>query len=125
VAGCSLLNDATLGELVRFDALDGHDRRSAAAELTAGEQPRDVLPSLGGGARADLPPLEDDTRRFAFVDVGCNHDSAQLILQDGVLDAQLLENGSADDQTMCAVPAYFLSVFDVRTADLPDQVRLR
>lgn len=120
----SLLANATLGELVRFDALGGNDHRSAGAELSAGEQPRDVLPGLGGGERADLPPLADGTRRFAFVEVGCKQDSAQLVLQGGELDAQLLENGSPEDQTLCAVPVYFLTVFDVPVDDLPAQVRL-
>lgn len=118
------LADATLGELVALDALDGTDHNSQAAELQAGEQSQDVFSGLGSGAATDLPPLGEGARRFAFSHVGCKQDSAQLVLQDGVLDAQLLENGSAEGQTMCAAPVYFLSVFDVPAADLPDRVRL-
>jgi len=49
---------------------------------------------------------------------------AQLVLDDGVVDAQLLEDGSTEQQAQCDVPVYFLTVFDVPVADLPDRVRL-
>jgi len=122
--GCGILGDRTLGELVTFDALEGVNHASDAAELAPGQEPQDVLAGLGRQPISALPPADADVRRFAFVESGCQHDSAQLVLEDGVLDAQLLEDGNTEQQTFCDAPAYFLSVFDVPAAELPDGLRL-
>ncbi len=129
----SLRPDATVGELVSFDALaDGESAQTEflMVELADGQQPEDVSDDLGEGEITTLPSLEPDFRRFAFIDPGCAHDSAQLVIAYGVedgeesgsLDAQLLEDGRLDQQTDCARPVYFLSVFDVSVDDLPDRL---
>jgi len=125
VAGCGIGGDETFGELVAFEMLKGVKPAAAAAELAPGQEPRDVLAGLGRSSGTALPRDMDGVRRFVFVDIGCREDSAQLVLEDGVLDAQLLEDGSTEQRTMCAAPVYFLTVFDVPSADLPDGVRLR
>ena len=122
--GCGIFGDETLGELVAFDALEGVDHDSGAAELASGEEPQDVLAGLGRQTVTAPPPVDEDVRRFAFVDIGCAEDSAQLVIEDGVLDAQLLEDGSTEGQTDCDAPVYFLTVFDVPAAALPDMARL-
>jgi len=124
VAGCGTGGDETLGELVTFEVLKGVERVTDAAELAPGQEPRDVLAGLGRQSGTALPRAKDGVRRFVFVDTGCRQDSAQLVLEDGVLDAQLLEDGSTEQRTMCAAPVYFLTLFDVPSADLPDGVRL-
>jgi len=68
--------------------------------------------------------LGEQTRRFAFIDSGCAHNSARLVIEEGELTAQLLEDGSPEQQTDCGGLAWFLSVFDVPIDDLPDPVRL-
>lgn len=125
MTGCGIFGDQTLGRLVTFAALSESDHQNEAAELTAGQQPQDALTGLRAEDIPSVSALTDEMRRFAFIDTGCRHDSAQLRLTDGALDAQLLENGSTEQQTMCAQAVYFLSVFDVPVADLPDEVRLR
>lgn len=122
--GCGIFGDETLGELVAIDSLEGINHSNDAVELAPGEEPQDVLAGLGRSAITALPPLDADVRRFAFVETGCREDSAQLVLEDGVLDAQLLEDGSTEGQTDCDAPVYFLAVFDVSSADLPDEVEL-
>ncbi len=124
VAGCGTGGDETLGELVTFEVLKGVEHAADAAELAPGQEPRDVLAGLGRPSGTALPRAKDGVRRFVFVDTGCRQDSAQLVLEDGVLDAQLLEDGSTEQRTMCAAPVYFLTLFDVPSADLPDGVRL-
>lgn len=124
VAGCGTGGDETLGELVAFEMLQGVEHVADAAELAPGQEPRGVLGGLGRSSGTALAPAKDGVRRFVFVGVGCRQDSAQLVLEDGVLDAQLLEDGSTEQRTMCAAPVYFLTIFDVPSADLPDGVRL-
>lgn len=128
--GCVVFSDRTVGELVTFETLRNYlPHRSQAAELEPGQRPHDVLvglPPEGSTdlAPLDLPPLDDEARRFAFVVGGCAHDSGQLVLEDDVLEAQLLEDGSTEQQTDCGGVTFFLSVFDVPAVDLPARVRL-
>ena len=124
VTGCGTGGDRTLGELVAFEMLERAERLNDAAELAPGQEPQAVLAGLGRRSVAALPRVKDGVRRFAFVDTGCRQDSAQLVLEDGVLNAQLLEDGSTEPRTMCAAPVYFLTIFDVPSAELPDGVRL-
>jgi len=134
LAGCgSLRPDVTVGELVGFGALVEGERpypEYQSVELADGEQPQDVFGDLGDGEIATLPPLEPGFRRFAFIDPGCRQDSARLVIDYGVadgeetgsLDAQLLEDGSTEQQTMCEQAVYFLTVFDVSVLELPDRL---
>lgn len=135
VTSCGASGQETLGELVMFEAIEVIEYSGQAAELTSGQQPRDVLDEVRAGRAAergqrgaliaDLPPPDDGVRRFAFVHSGCVlKGSAQLVLEDNRLDAQLLEDGSTEQRTMCEQQVYFLSVFDVPVGDLPDHVRL-
>lgn len=124
VSGCGIPGDQTLGELVTLDALEGTSLANDAVELEPDQEPQDVLADLRRQPVTALPPVEDDFRRFAFVETGCRHDSAQLLVEDGVLDAQLLEDGSTEQQTDCDAPVYFLAVFDVPAADLPERTLL-
>lgn len=124
VSGCALFGDSTLGTLVTFEQLTGFDHPIQAAELGTGQEPEEVFSELQTEDLKALPPLADETRRFAFIDAGCKHDSAQLVVEDGFLTAQLLEDGSTEQHTYCEAPVYFLSVFDVPAQDIPEQVRL-
>lgn len=125
VAGCGFVGDETLGELVRFDVLEGIEGVAGDVELAPGEEPRDLTAGPGRPSGTALPRVKDGVRRFVFVDAGCRQDSAQLVLEDGLLNVQLLEDGSTEQRTMCAQPVYFRTIFDVPSADLPDGVRLR
>ena len=129
--GCGGRADATVGELVGFDTLgESAHTNFLSHELADGEQPQDVLGDLGGAEITPMLPLEPGFRRFAFIDSGCKHDSAQLVMEygredgkeSGEMDAQLLEDGSTEQRTMCAAPVYFLSVFDVSVLELPDRL---
>jgi len=124
VSGCGLSGDSTLGTLVTFESLESFDPPIQAAELSTDQEPEDVFSELQDEDIDPLPPLGDETRRFAFIGSGCAHDSAQLVIEDDVLTAQLLEDGSTEQQTLCGGLAYFLSVFDVPAEDIPEQVRL-
>jgi len=124
-SGCGLFGDSGLGTLVAFQKLDGFSFSIQAAELDAGQLPADVFVALRSFVRLRseavviVPPLAEDTRRFAFIERGCNHDSAQLVVVDNVLDVELLEDGSTEQQTYCGGITYFLTVFDVPTGDVP------
>ena len=127
LTGCS--SQGTDGDLVLFAALRGDGGpggyRAAAGELTA-ERGFDALGLSGPAAVSgdpELPELTADLRRFAFVLVGCRHDSARLRISDGVAAAELLEDGTTTS-TACAVPVYFLAVFDVPADTVPDGVLL-
>lgn len=129
LGGCSPGGGSGDGELVLFAALrtDAAGRLGpAATELTA-EGGFDDLglsgPSSVSGA-PELPELRPGVRRFAFVLLGCRHDSARLVIADGVVRGELLEDGSTDATTVCDAPARFLAVFDVPADDLPDDVRV-
>lgn len=124
VAGCRLLGHARLGTLVAFEALVSFDHPIQAAELSADQEPQDVFSELRDEDLPALPPLGEQTRRFAFIDSGCAHNSAQLVIEEGVLSAQLLEDGSTEQHTDCGGLAWFLSVFDVPADDLPADVQL-
>lgn len=124
VGGCGLFGGSTVGELVAFEQLAGFDHPTTVAELSAGQESADVFSEVRADNVDALPALTEDVRRFAFIVVGCKQDSAQLVVQDGVLDVQLLEGGSTEAQTDCGQAVYFLAVFDVPADDLPADVQL-
>ncbi len=124
VAGCGLFGDSGLGTLVAFQKLDGRDFSVHAAELDVGQVPADAFVELRSVAVVILPPLAEETRRFAFIAGGCKQDSAQVVVVDNGLEVELLENGSTEQQTLCYVPVYFLTVFDVPGDDLTADVQL-
>ena len=121
LGGCGLFGDSGVGTLVAFQQLDGRFSIQAA-ELDHGQMPAEVFIELQSQAAVVVPPLADDSRRFAFIEAGCKQDSAQLVVVDDIMYVELLEDGSTEQQTDCGQPVYFL--FDVPADDLPADVQL-
>lgn len=71
------------------------------------------------GIDPDLPKLDEQNRRFAFLLYGCQDDWAELTVAPPRIYANLGNNRPANEQINCAAAEVYLAIFDVPAAQIP------